>query len=577
VKKVISKNAIKRRNYWIEEIRKPSGNFGNDYDKLEKKLNEEVRKGGITILIDHLRICGSIPESYRHDSSEEKLYSKYTDCLLSLTYQSLGLKSLVIKERVDVADLEVFAHNYSFVADAKAFRLSRTAKNQKDFKVQTMHRWKYGKDYVMVVCPIYQIPKSLSQIYLHAINNDVCIFTYSHLSLLLNYSQTEGQKKAQNLLYKIFKTVSKLPLSKNATDYWLGINKTLLEFSKNVEKIWKEEKQASLEAIEIAKEEDLVYLAGQREKIMRMSHQEALSELIKTHKIDSKIKVIRSIKDNGLFVVKYSDMEKYINSIIEGNCVDVMKNFDNDVIDLTVTSPPYDDLRNYNGYIFPFEKIAEELYRITKNGGLLVWIVADATINATETGTSFKQALHFKEIGFNLHDTMIFRKRNPIPQIYRKRYNNEFEYMFVFSKGVVKTHNPIMIECMHAGLELNGTTYKNYSKNEQIREKLAKPVKDKKIKGNIWEYVVGKKQEDQEAKGHPAPFPCELVRDHIKSWTNQGDLVFDPMSGSGTTARVAVELKRNYIGIDISHQYCELARERIKMIESQPTLFVAES
>lgn len=269
-------------------------------------------------------------------------------------------------------------------------------------------------------------------------------------------------------------------------------------------------------------------------------------------------------------------MNKFINQIIEGNCIEIMRDFDTEVIDLTVTSPPYDDLRSYKGYTFPFEEIAKELYRITKNGGVVVWVVADATIDATETGTSFKQALFFKEIGFNLHDTMIFRKKNPIPQIYRKRYNNEFEYMFVFSKGVVKTHNPIMVDCIHAGLELNGTTYKNYSKNEQIREKLAKPVKDKKIKGNIWEYVVGKKEEDQEAKGHPAPFPCQLVRDHIYSWTNIGDLVFDPMCGSGTAPRVACEMGRQYIGIDISHEYCEIARQRVKLIERQPKLFFAE-
>lgn len=269
-------------------------------------------------------------------------------------------------------------------------------------------------------------------------------------------------------------------------------------------------------------------------------------------------------------------MKDYINKILEGNSVEVMKSFDDNVIDLTVTSPPYDDLRNYKGYVFPFEEMAKELYRITKPGGVVVWVVADATIDATETGTSFKHALFFKEIGFNIHDTMIFRKKNPIPQIYRKRYNNEFEYMFVFSKGVVKTHNPIMVDCMHAGLELNGTTYKNYSKNEQIREKLAKPVKEKKVKGNIWDYVVGKKQEDQEAKGHPAPFPCQLVRDHITSWTNPGDLVLDPMSGSGTTARVACEMGRNYIGIDISPEYCEIARERVRLIEIQPRLMFTE-
>lgn len=271
-----------------------------------------------------------------------------------------------------------------------------------------------------------------------------------------------------------------------------------------------------------------------------------------------------------------TDRNETRNRIIEGNCVEVMGSFDADFIDLTVTSPPYDDLRNYKGYVFPFEDIAKQLYRITKPGGIVVWVVNDATIEGSETGTSFKQALYFKEIGFNLHDTMIFRKRNPIPQIYRKRYNNEFEFMFVFSKGQVKTHNPIMVDCAHAGLELNGTTYKNYSKNEQTREKLAKPVKDKKIKGNIWEYVVGKKQEDQEAKGHPAPFPCELVRDHIKSWTNADDLVFDPMCGSGTTPRVAYEMGRQYIGIDISHEYCEIARKRIQLLESQPALFFVE-
>jgi|ERR1019366_3314364 site-specific DNA-methyltransferase (adenine-specific) len=267
-------------------------------------------------------------------------------------------------------------------------------------------------------------------------------------------------------------------------------------------------------------------------------------------------------------------LNNYINKIIEGNCVEVMRNIEDDAIDLTVTSPPYDGLRNYNGYHFPFEDIAKELFRITKQGGVVVWVVADATIEGSETGTSFKQALFFKEIGFNLHDTMIFRKKNPIPQIYRKRYNNEFEFMFVFSKGVVKTHNSILVDCLHAGLELNGTTYKNYSKNEQTREKFAKPVKDKKIKGNIWEYVVGKKQEDQEAKGHPAPFPCELVRDHILSWTNQGDTVLDPMSGSGTTCRVAAEIDRNYIGIDISPEYCDIARVRIKNNQAQTHLIL---
>lgn len=304
MKKIIADKAIKNRQYWIEEIRKLSGNFGDDSDKLEKELETEIKKNGISSLIDHLRLCGNIPESYGHDTSEEKLYSKYTDCLLSLAYSSLGLKSLVLKERADAADVEAFAKDYSFVADAKAFRLSRTAKNQKDFKVQAMHGWKRGKPYAMVVCPIYQLPTSSSQIYQQATTQNVCIFTYSHLALLLSYSQVEGLAKAQQLLKKIFETIKALNPSKNATDYWLAVNKIILSFSKKIQPIWDIEKGVATESISIAKEEALTFLAEEREKIMRMSHKEALKELIKVHKIESRIKTINAISDNGLFTLK---------------------------------------------------------------------------------------------------------------------------------------------------------------------------------------------------------------------------------------------------------------------------------
>ena len=301
--KIISDTTIKRRGFWVEEIRKLSGNFGNDTEKLEKELEAEIKKNGIASLIDHLRLCGNIPESYGHDTSEEKLYSKYTDCLLSLAYTALGLKSLVLRERADVADVEAFAKDYSFVADAKAFRLSRTAKNQKDFKVQAMHGWKRGKPYAMVVCPIYQLPTSSSQIYQQATTQNVCVFTYSHLALLLSYSEVEGQAKAQQLLRKIFETVQALNPSKNATDYWLAINTSILAFSKKIQALWEIEKGVAVESIAVAKEEALTFLAQEREKIMRMSHQEALKELIKVHKIESRIKTINAISDNGLFTL----------------------------------------------------------------------------------------------------------------------------------------------------------------------------------------------------------------------------------------------------------------------------------
>lgn len=266
-------------------------------------------------------------------------------------------------------------------------------------------------------------------------------------------------------------------------------------------------------------------------------------------------------------------IDEYINTIINGNCVDVIRKFPDNAIDLVVTSPPYDNLRDYKGYTFPFDDIVEQLYRVVKEHGIVVWVVSDATIEGSETCTSFKQALAFVKMGFNLHDTMIFQKTNPVPQIYRKRYTNVFEYMFVFSKGSVLTHNAIKIPCLHAGLKLNGTTYKNYSKGEQTRTKQAKPVKQDKLKGNIWEYVVGKKAVDQEAKGHPAPFPFELAADHIKSWTDEDAIVLDPMCGSGTTCVAAYELKRKFIGIDISQEYCELAKRRLKHHRQNPSLF----
>jgi len=302
--KIISKDAIKRRNYWVAKIGKLNGNFAANSLEIENDLGSEISKLGTQTLLDHLRLSGNIPESYGHDTSEEKQYSKYTDSLLCFAYKQMGLKSIVITERADVADVEVFARKYSFVADAKAFRLSRTAKNQKDFKIEAMNRWKHGKPYAMVVCPIYQVPSRSSQIYSQAITRSVCVFTYSHLSLLVRYAEEVGKKKAEDLLLQIFDIIPAMNPTKSANDYWITINRTMLNHSKSISKLWQDEKIAASESIEIAKKEALIYLASEREKIMRMSHDEALKELIKASKIESKIKIINKISDNGLFGLK---------------------------------------------------------------------------------------------------------------------------------------------------------------------------------------------------------------------------------------------------------------------------------
>jgi len=256
-----------------------------------------------------------------------------------------------------------------------------------------------------------------------------------------------------------------------------------------------------------------------------------------------------------------------VNTIYNEDCLVTMAKMQNNFIDLTVTSPPYDDLRTYNGYSFDFESIAKELYRVTKYGGVVVWIVADATIKGSETGTSFKQALYFKEIGFNLHDTMIWEKPTIPYDPKCNRYWNTFEYMFIFSKGK-PICNYIKIPCKNAG-KLKTNDYGQKRTDGSIRKhrhKADRKIKDTKVKSNIWKYGIGKRQ-----KGHPATFLEQLANDHIISWSNENDIVYDCFMGSGTTAKMAMLNNRNYIGSEISKEYCEIAKKRIE--EIQPRLF----
>ena len=300
--KIIDTSTINARRNWIAKIRSFKGSFQNSFSKLENDLEKEVKNIGIEALLGHLRLCGNIPESYGRDTSEEKLYSKYTDSVICLAYRMMGFNSFVIQGRAGVADVEASVKSYSFVSDAKAFRLSRTAKNQKDFKIEAMDTWKNSHPYAMVVCPIYQLPKRDSQIYYQATSRDVCIFTYSHLALLVRYADAKGKGTAQKLLLNILGSVSTLNPSKVASDYWQIINRTMLTgLGKNMKWLWREEKLASVESIKIAKKEDLRHLADERAKIMKMSRADALKELIKVNKIDNRIGAIKKVSDNGLF------------------------------------------------------------------------------------------------------------------------------------------------------------------------------------------------------------------------------------------------------------------------------------
>ena len=243
------------------------------------------------------------------------------------------------------------------------------------------------------------------------------------------------------------------------------------------------------------------------------------------------------------------------------DCIEGMKMLPDNSIDLTVTSPPYDNLRTYNGYEWDFEETAKELYRITKQGGVVVWVVGDATIKGSETGTSFKQALYFKECGFNLHDTMIYKKINYQP-LNHNRYEQEFEYMFIFSKGKPKTFNPIKIPCKWAGTQSWGNCSYYKTNNGVLTSKDKYVINDTKIKGNVFEYLTGSTKTGKIK--HPAMFPEQLAADHILTWSNEGDIVLDPFMGSGTTAKMSKLNNRNYIGFEISKEYCDIANERVK-------------
>ena len=253
-----------------------------------------------------------------------------------------------------------------------------------------------------------------------------------------------------------------------------------------------------------------------------------------------------------------------------GDCLEIMRTLPTNSINLTVTSPPYDNLREYNGNINQwcfdkFKAIAQELYRVTSDGGIVVWIVNDSTIDGSETGTSFKQALHFMDCGFKLHDTMIWQKISPFQ--HKNRYIQSFEYMFVFSKGMRKTANLICDrKNKWAGTQIHGTERQANGNTKQLSDvQKSKSVKEFGARFNIWDIPPEKNNKT----GHPAVFPERLVSDHIETWSNEGDVVMDPFMGSGTTGIACGKLNRNFIGMEIDDTYFNIAKNRVKPTQTQ--------
>lgn len=259
-----------------------------------------------------------------------------------------------------------------------------------------------------------------------------------------------------------------------------------------------------------------------------------------------------------------SGISSLLDRVICGDNCETLAAMPAESVDLVVTSPPYDDLRTYGGHSWDFERLAGELTRVLKTGGVIVWVVADATINGSETLTSMRQAIHFKDVcGMNVHDTMIYQKRC-LP-LTHNRYEQEWEYMLTLSKGRPKTWNPIMVKNNNAGRKVSMRGNKSGS-GQAVRDRDDKvTIKEQRQKGNVWDMTGGYSShgERENTGNHPAPFPESLAKDHVQSWSNPGDVVLDPFAGSGTTLKAAKELGRRFVGIEINPEYVEICNRRI--------------
>lgn len=250
-------------------------------------------------------------------------------------------------------------------------------------------------------------------------------------------------------------------------------------------------------------------------------------------------------------------LSSFLDRVIHGDNCETLAAMPAESVDLVVTSPPYDDLRTYGGHSWDFERLAGELTRVLKPGGVIVWVVADATMNGSESGTSMRQALHFQSLGLNIHDTMVYEKAGTGACGSNLAYWQTWEFMFVLSKGRPNAVNRLKTQNLSAGVK---TTPRTMMKGNRDSDAV-RVVEDEGVRANIWRYNVNK--HGMENTGHPAPFPIALAKDHVASWSNPSDVVLDPFAGSGTTLKAAKELGRRFVGIEINAEYVEICQRRI--------------
>jgi site-specific DNA-methyltransferase (adenine-specific) len=254
-----------------------------------------------------------------------------------------------------------------------------------------------------------------------------------------------------------------------------------------------------------------------------------------------------------------------MTKLYHGDCLEEMKQIPDGSVDMVMTSPPYDNLRTYNDTLDWGEHVwkpcIESLFRVVKQGGIVVWVVGDATIKGSETGTSFRQALYAMECGFNLHDTMIWNKQMMSQVGSPMRYSHVFEYMFVFSRGKPGAFNPIKDKPnKSAGRSLAGSTVRESDGSTHPVHNPNHVIPEFGKRFDVWNMSA----EMNRRIKHPAPFPLSLATDHIISWSNEGDTILDPFMGSGTTGVACANLNRNFIGIEKDDKYFQTAKDRIE-------------
>ena len=296
---VLTEQDVARRRFWVDEISRLSGDY-RAADRLAQGIEQELENIGVSSLLSHIRTCGAVPEEYVYDNTKERLYSTYTDIIIQKACTILGLTSSVLKRRAVVTNVECTCDDYSFVADAVSFRLGRSTTNGRDFKLRALDSWKHGKPFGMIVCPVYQLPSRASRLYESAAVRRVLICTYTHLAALVRYAQQAGGRHAMALLHGMFRTIEGMRPSKSSVAYWKSVNRTFLGFDQATERLWREEKLACLEAIDVAKEEALLALAAERARILRLSRREAIQEVLRGRNVAGRVESINAINDNNL-------------------------------------------------------------------------------------------------------------------------------------------------------------------------------------------------------------------------------------------------------------------------------------